>query len=400
MANHKSSKPAKRKRRNCVVWIIVPVAITLSGLCLLNQLFGESNQQGGDLKKSMVSTNIPDAASTENGPSQFQDGEGQLDVTMATPTPVPPDQRLILTYYFYWYDAYSGGHLREEDGLNLHPLQEPAASWRNVEWHKKEFADMTWAGIDVALPVYWGFHNPKDGWSYEALPIIAEAWYALKAEGIDPPQIGMFFDTTIIDGRDLTSQSGKEFFYANIRDFFSRIPPEQWALINGRPVVFLFTSDWTEAMDQTTFTYVYEHFTTDFGVRPYIVREASWNYPILGWQGGERIRDFSQAIETDNSYPWAGSILGYTDNGGVAAIGPGYDERGMPGRGGLVVDRENGDFYRRNFEAAIASGKPLLVIETWNELHEGSGICESIEFGRYYLELTRELAEKFHHPNR
>jgi hypothetical protein len=313
-----------------------------------------------------------------------------------TPTPVAPEGRLIFTYYFYWYDAYSGGHLREVDILNLHPPEEPAPSWRNVEWHKKELADMTWAGIDVALPVYWGFHNPKDSWSYEALPIIAQAWYALREDGIDPPEIGMFFDTTIIDGRDLTTQGGKEFFYANFRDFFSRIPGEQWALIDDRPVIFLFTSDWAEAVDQSTFDYVYEHFERDFGVKPYIVREASWNYPITGWEGDDRIRDFSTAIETENSYPWAGSILGYTDNGGVASIGPGYDETGMPGRAGIVVEREDGDFYRRNFQAAIDSGKPLLVIETWNEFHEGSGIAESQEFGREYLEITREMAEKFH----
>jgi hypothetical protein len=154
--------------------------------------------------------------------------------------------------------------------------------------------------------------------------------------------------------------------------------------------------DWTEAVDQSTFDFAYQRFEQDFGVRPYIVREASWNYPILGWEGEERIRDYRTAIQTDNSYPWAGSILGYTDNGGVASIGPGYDDRGVPGRGrGTVVDREGGEFYRRNFLAAIDSGKPLLVIETWNEFHEASGIAETKEYGRQYIEMTRELIDRF-----
>ncbi|HEX2036597.1 MAG TPA: hypothetical protein VHS99_20635, partial [Chloroflexota bacterium] len=151
------------------------------------------------------------------------------------------------------------------------------------------------------------------------------------------------------------------------------------------------------AMDQTTFDFVYERFAADFGVRPYLVREVSWDYPILRWERGQRVWDRARPIATDNSYLWAASIHGYVDRGGVAAVGPGYDDHLIPGRGGgTIVDREGGAFYRRAFEAAIASGKPLLAIETWNEIHEGSGISQTVEFGRTYLDLTRRLAAAFH----
>lgn len=333
-----------------------------------------------------------------NSGSEPVERSARADVAAApTPSPVAPERRLIFAYYFYWYDIYSGGHFQPGSGIKHFPPEEPAPSWRNVEWHKKEFSDMTWAGIDVALPVYWGFDNPDDAWSYEGLDVMAEAWNELRSEGGDPPGIGMFFDTTIIGGRDLTTDEGRAYFYANFKDFFSRIPPEQWGRINGQPVAFLFTSDFTEAVDQSSFDFVYEQFQADFGVQPYIVREASWNYPILGWEDDRRIRDYSRPIHTENSYPWAAAILGYTDNGGVATVGPGYDDRGVPGRGlGTVVPREDGDFYERNFEAAIASGKPLLAIETWNEFHEASGIAETQEYGRKYLEMTRRLAARFH----
>ena len=371
---HAGGQLKARARRPRWLWLIAAlVAATVTCLC-----FGIT----------LVGLNAP----------KEQAKPMQANIAMApTPTPVAPDRRQVFTYYFYWYDIYSGGHFDKQSGIKNFPPDEPAASWRNVDWHKKELVDMLDAGIDSALLVYWGFDNPADAWSYEGLDVIAEAWDDLNTGGTQPPGLGMFFDTTIIRGRDLTTSEGKHYFYANLQDFFTRIPRNQWALVNNRPVVFLFTSDWTDRVDQSTFDYAYEQFEAEFGVRPYIVREASWNYPIEGWEGDERIRDFSTAIETDNSYPWAGSILGYTDNGGVASIGPGYDDRDIPDRGrGTVVDREDGEFYHRNFEAAIESGKPLLVIETWNEFHEASGIAETKEYGREYIELTRELVDRFH----
>lgn len=344
-----------------------------------------------------VASIVAACASQEPGGDPPASSQQQLEVTsIATPTPVASSERLIFTYYFYWYDAATGAHLKDSV-LQHRPPQQPAPSWHNVAWHKKELADMDWAGIDVVLPVYWGSHKPEDRWSWMGLTHLAQAWTELREAGQSPPKIGMFFDTTIIDHRDLTAPEGKAYFYGNIKDFFDRIPREQWAEVEGRPVVFLFTSDWTAAFNQSTFDYVYDQFTKDFGVRPYIVREVSWDFPILRWVDGEREWDEKNPIHTDNSYLWDAANHGYIDRGGVAAIGPGYDDRGVPGRGqGRFRQREDGQYYRKAFKEAIASGKPLLVIETWNEFHEGSGISETVEFGRRYLELTRELAAEFH----
>ncbi|MGH2457394.1 MAG: DUF5010 domain-containing protein [Chloroflexota bacterium] len=324
--------------------------------------------------------------------------EGPPPATAApTPTPVPSGQRLIFTYYFYWYDAATGAHLQEADGLRYHFPAQPLVSWANPAWHAKQLSDMRWAGINVALPVYWGHDRPQDAWSWQGLDVLAKTWRGLQREGSDPPRIGMFLDTTIVAGRNLTSADGKRWFYSNFHDFFTRIPREAWALVDGRPVAFLFTSDWTAAMDQTTFDAVSDQFQRDFGARPYIVREVSWDYPILRWENGVRVRDYTRAILTDNSYLWDAAAHGFVDRGGVAEVGPGYDDHLVPGRGaGTVMSRENGAFYRRAFAAAISSGKPLLAIETWDELHEGSGIAETVEYGRQYLEITRDMARQFH----
>jgi len=41
--------------------------------------------------------------------------------------------------------------------------------------------------------------------------------------------------------------------------------------------------------------------------------------------------------------------------------------------------------------------RPWLVhLETRNEFHEGTEICETREYGRQYIELTRRFADLFH----
>ena len=53
-------------------------------------------------------------------------------------------------------------------------------------------------------------------------------------------KVGLFLDTTILNNEDLTTERGKQIFYASIRDYFSRIPPRYWAAIDGRPMVWLY----------------------------------------------------------------------------------------------------------------------------------------------------------------
>ena len=41
-----------------------------------------------------------------------------------------------------------------------------------------------------------------------------------------------------------------------------------------------------------------------------------------------------------------------------------------------------------------------MVIETWNELGEASGILDTLEFGRQYIDLTRKYADLFRAPRK
>jgi hypothetical protein len=311
----------------------------------------------------------------------------------AAPKGFSAKDRLVATYYFYWYDDESGAHFRNPDGsdaLTDHPVDPKGYSYKSAAWHKKQMEDMIDAGIDLVLPVFWGCPADRaapagEAWSYAGLPALVAAQEELLAQGRTPPRIGMFYDTSTLQynaaGRrvDLSKADGRAWFYVTVRDFFSLVPPKLWATVEGRPIVFLYAAAFASGGtdDPAVLPYVRTHFADDFGgAQPQVVAERSWR------------------LAADSTYAW-GAAFGLQVMG-VAAVGPGYDDHAVPGRTTPKVDRENGAFYRRNWERLLAmdlTRRPRLVaIETWNELHEGTDIAESREYGRRYIELTKSYA--------
>ncbi|MGD9496344.1 MAG: DUF5010 domain-containing protein [Armatimonadota bacterium] len=305
----------------------------------------------------------------------------------------PADARIIGTYLFYWYDVYSGAHVTYADGgdaCTTHPSTWDDYSHLSPRWWRQQLTDIVAAGIDFAAPVYWGYPEAYDSWSFAGLPPLVEACDALRAAGEPCPKIALFYDTSTLRHNatdrhiDLSTADGKAWFYCSIRDFFSLIPPRHWAAIEGRPIVLLYSPSFAAAQDPALFPYVRERFRHDFGVEPWIIKQS-------GWQG-----------EADSTCEWGGA-LGLR-LAGCAALGPGYDHSAVRGRQPLVVPREDGAFYAANWEKLLRLSperRPhLVMVETWNEFHEGTDVAESREYGRQYIELTREYANRFHRGER
>ncbi|MCX8091242.1 MAG: DUF5010 domain-containing protein [Verrucomicrobiae bacterium] len=299
--------------------------------------------------------------------------------------------RIVGTYYFYWYDISTREHIIDpEDGtdaLTTHPPTLEDFSYKSVRWHRTQLADMEAAGIDVVLPVFWGSPaehatNSRLHWSFAGLPPLVQAREELLRQGRQPPRIGLFYDTSTLRWNswgyhaDLTTDYGKRFFYATIRDFFSCIPPQHWAMMDGKPIVLLYAAAFAKRWDQSFVDYVKAEFPKEFGGRvPWIAPQDSWG------------------VKGDNLCAWGGALG--LKNPGIAQLGPGYDHSAVPGRTPLVRDRENGRFYRENWLQFLRRPSNFVMIETWNEFHEGTDIAESREYGRQYIELTRTYADRF-----
>jgi hypothetical protein len=294
---------------------------------------------------------------------------------------------VVGTSYFYWYDIDGKGHILNGDGsdaLTNHPADMKDISFKRASWHATQLRDMIAAGIDFLMPVYWGVPGKYDGWSFVGLPPLVEAHNALQKEGLRPPGIGLFYDTSILqhngfnpDGSslhvDLTTDLGKAWFYTAMRDFFSLIPPAKWARVDGKPIVFLYAAGFAKAQDPAALSYVRERFRADFGTDVFLVK-------MRDWQG-----------TADAIYQWGGAVSLQVDDQ-VAALGPGYDHSAVPGRAPLIVRRRDGETYTGWWSQILRldpKRRPWMVhVETWNEWHEGTDVAASREYGRSYIVLT------------
>jgi hypothetical protein len=271
--------------------------------------------------------------------------------------------------------------------LTTHPASLNDFSYKSKTWHKQQLRDMISADIDAVLPVFWGAPSEQDvhadlHWSYAGLPPLVEAREELEREGLNPPRIGLFYDTSTLQNNawsyhaDLTTDYGREWLYDTIRDFYSMIPPKHWAMIDGRPIVLLYSAAFAKKYDQTIIDYTKQHFARDFAGRvPYIAPEVSWN------------------VKADNKVAWGGA-LGLKQPG-IASLGPGYDHSAVRDRAPLVVERRGGKFYEEQWLKFLKHPSNIAVIETWNEFHEGTDIAESREYGRQYIELTGKYVALF-----
>lgn len=138
--------------------------------------------------------------------------------------------------------------------------------------------DMIDAGIDVVLPVFWGAPSEHDSkaslhWSYAGVPPLVQARNELLADKKKPPRIGLFYDTSTLQHNrwrqhiDLTTEYGKQWFYATVRDFFSLVPPKHWAMIDGKPIVLLYSASFAREHDQGFLEHTHAQFAKEFAGR-------------------------------------------------------------------------------------------------------------------------------------
>lgn len=75
----------------------------------------------------------------------------------------------------------------------------------------------------------------------------------------------------------------------------------------------------------------------------------------------------------------------------TSSVTPGYDDsRVLPKRTPEFRDRENGAYYRRSWDAAVAAQPDLVTISTWNEWFESSAIEPGTAWGELYTGITKE----------
>ncbi len=332
--------------------------------------------------------------------------------------------RHVGTFFFYWHDCPE---------RNCDPSSVPtlAPGWTeplvddpdptdgvyysslNLEWYVRELLDMRRAGVEWVFPVSWGDY-PAPWFRTEVLTRLVEANRRLGV----PLKIGLFDDSTseaseyndrADDGAVNASRyesldplplsdpiSGYYVYDLKIKPFFRLVPREMWATIQGRPVIVVYVANFYTDLHLAgeLWRSVKEAFRRDFGVEPWLILEDSWF--VLG---GPDVADVA-----DGRYHWGAALEGPVarEHRGfrVVSVGPGFDDR--------YVRPETPHFRARDvaldgtpggpaafLESGLEAAPPadLLLIETWNELWEGTSVARA-----YYRDPRsgRRLPEDFY----
>lgn len=312
--------------------------------------------------------------------------------------PVPAgfsrDQRIVGTYYFPVFD---GNRPPLWPSSTIGPPKAGAShvdnsySYRSIETARSDLTDMRDAGIDFTLLWYTG--NTLDA-NTQGVASVRQT-VAAAAEVPGAPKLGLLLDPVMLRSEpnlrnrgamlDLADDATQAQLFKLAEDFFALVPRSQWATIEGRPIIALYYQgpDVVDSLDRAVAARLVERFEATHGVRPYLMLDRLWD--PSGQHG----------LPVDDWFSW-GAALSPADRPGFEqsstfAIGPGFLDPG-----GRSRDREGGAYYARGWDRAIAAGRHMVLIDTWNYFAEGSAIAETREYGRQYLDITRAKAALFH----
>jgi hypothetical protein len=286
------------------------------------------------------------------------------------------DERLVLAFYYAWYDQSFWQKSLSDQPVQTYTSTDSAIIEQHVLWAQQ-------AGIDAFIQGWYGpqvEYNQTEP-NFAALLDIA-AKHGFKA--------AVYFEVTspffhseadvLAALQHLLAVHANHPAYLRIGGkpviFFwrqGRFPVESWAAIRNQ-VDPERNSIWIE--EGVTLSHM-EHFD---GHHLYSVAwDAQPEQQLLKWS--RWIRDWSAEHGTDRYW--------------VATVMPGYDDLVTGRADAFIRDRAGGDYYRRCWEGAIQSNADMVIITSFNEWLEGTQIEPSVAYGDFYLNLTRELGNRY-----
>lgn len=256
----------------------------------------------------------------------------------------------------------------------LHFTRPPEVS--SAGWYVRELEDLERAGIDTLAVVWWadpeGAAPAAPVWPGaaalgRALSSFPELRAALWLEGEELQRA-----VAARWGRpaDLTQVEDRALLASLVDAFFAALPQASWALDEGHPQVFL------------------------AGLRNLGPRAEGF-LDALESEARCQPRFVVETAARDRTRPEfrPGAALLGPQEGDVFTLGPGYDD--ARGESPLIRPRNHGQFLVQSFRAAGAAGANFLLLESWNDLARGTALCETLEHGRSYIELTRHLVQNW-----
>lgn len=298
-------------------------------------------------------------------------------------------------YHSRWQHPNTG--FRNPDGSDALVMHFPLAekvNYADEKWHRSQIDSMMEAEIDFVLPSFqFDSRRPKSALNSRNLTSIRALFSTMSGiikAGGRPPLVAMYLETEFLATSDsaskfdLQTSAGIKILQEPIFKFFDLLPKELRFTMSKFPVIVVDTSRGV-AHDRDLFNKIADAFLQRYKIRPWFVTDRSWNVRgTARWQKGA-------------------ALYGPQNGTDILSVGPGYDDTRIPDRGTPVRKREETRFYQWSWNKVLMSNPTLVIIESWNDFAAGTGIADSQEYGKSYLDLTRRFIGRMKNrilPNR
>ncbi len=283
------------------------------------------------------------------------------------------NERLVLAFYYAWYDQNTWQKPLPDQPVQPYISADSAAIERHVSWAKG-------AGIDAFVQSWYGpwTQNNQTETNFAALLDIAARYGFAAAVDLELTSPFIHSEADVVTAlRHLLTVHAAHPAYLRVAGrpvvFFWR--PQRYPLATWRAIRQEVDPDrWSIWITEGTDLAYLEVFDGDH------LYSVAWDPSPEGvlTRWGKRVRDWG--AQNGRFVYW------------VATVMPGYDDRVTGRADAFVRDRAGGEYYRRCWQGAIASGADWVIITSFNEWMEGSQIEPGVGYGDLYLNLTRELA--------
>lgn len=274
--------------------------------------------------------------------------------------------------------------LAEQDPTRYDGLFHP----RNAAFWHRELTDARYAGLDFILPnVYGPDLKPEN---LEPLRIALDK---IRSEhGEDRVKLGMFDDTwtwgqpyfgPFWEQQPDCAQpeiTAKVLYDAKWKPFFEAVPREDWYLVDGRPLIYFYNNN--SLQNRQDFDRVLlrmkARFKEDFGVEPFVAVDTAFNYrPSMKEVSDSHFKWYTFdlpehfASETRNGITLSHSMVRWDS---TSRWNDHVEARAKPDD--LIVKDDR--VLRQVLDDTRDSD--ILVIATWNDLGEGTGINRCYDY--------------------
>ncbi len=302
-----------------------------------------------------------------------------------------------------WANTHAWGMDSPSPGLGFGAKPEGYYTADNPGFWRRELRDAKYAGLQFLMPNVYG-PDLRQG----QVKTLAQA---LEAES-DPVKIALFDDTWAWGEKwfgpfwqaapDLShpEAAAEKLYQAKWKPFFSQVPREDWYLLDGRPFIYFYNANKLMPIDRSAAVLkrMKEMFRKDFGVEPFVVVDRGY------------FQDPAMPGVADSQFVWStlDSPQGFThsDMGGhsIDTAMVKWDSVGRDHPGALPRAGDRLIKGPELLEKVLAEtrGAQVLVLATWNDLGEGTGINLNYDYyylGRwlrpdFFMNLVRESQER------